>query len=77
VSDVTHKMKTQVKEIKGVTTSGRIGTRYEHNIKVGNLVRHSDGREGEVVGDGFAGMPEVKLPDGHTVLWCPYDIDVQ
>ena len=67
-------MKTQAKEIKAVTESGRIGTRYEHDIQVGDLVRHRDGREGEVVGPGMAGMPEVRLPDGRTMFWFPHDI---
>lgn len=70
-------MKAQVKEIKGVTASGRVGTRYEHNIKVGDLVRHRDGREGKVVGPGMAGMPEVELAGGVTCFFFPSDLELR
>jgi hypothetical protein len=69
--------KPEVKEIKSKGRSGTTFVRFEHNIKIGDLVRRmDDGREGKIVGEGLAGMPEVELPRGFTVYWYPYDVEI-
>ena len=62
------------KTIKAVTSTGRIGTAYETDLVVWSKVKHRDGRQGTYLGEGLAGMPEVRLESGHTVLWFPSDI---
>jgi hypothetical protein len=69
-------MKPTVTEVHGRTASGRIGTRYEHNLKIGDKVKHVDGRDGVIVGDGMAGMPEIEMPDGVTCMFFPQDLTV-
>lgn len=50
--------------------------RYEHDgINVGTSWLHKPkGEIVEVVGDGMAGMPEVKFEDGHTIFAYPQDL---
>ncbi len=62
-------------QVKTVT-NGRGGVRFEHDaFKVGTRCLHAGtGEEVEVVGDGMAGMPEVKFADGHTIFAFPQDL---
>lgn len=67
---------TQYKTVTGRTARGTLGIRYEHELKVGTRVRVSDGREGVIVSDGLAGMPEVEFPGGATCLYSPGNLTV-
>jgi hypothetical protein len=69
-------MKPKVIVITGRTLSGKKGIRYEHTLKIGTLVKVSDGREGEIIGKGMAGMPEVEFEDGSTCLYTPSDLEI-
>ena len=68
-------MKADVKEIKGITNSGRKGTRWESNINIGDRVRDG-GRDGTVISDGMAGMPEVEFDDGTSELCFPSQLEI-
>lgn len=69
-------MKPKVMVITGRTLSGKKGIRYEHTLKIGTRVKVSDGREGEIVGKGMAGMPEVEFSDGSTCLYSPGNLEI-
>ena len=69
-------MKPQVKTITGITSKGRKGTRFEHDIKIGSKVKTADGREGVVISDGICGMPEVEYPDGCSDYCFPGQLEI-
>lgn len=57
-------------------TNGRGGVRFEHKgFGVGTAWIHAPTSERvEVVGEGMAGMPEVRFADGHTIYAFPQDL---
>lgn len=69
-------MKPKVMIITGRTLSGKTGTKYEHNLRPGMKVRTPEGLEGEIVGKGLAGMPEVQFADGSTTYEYPASLEI-
>ena len=69
-------MKTKTKKIEGTTSRGTKGFRFESNLEIGMRVKDGFGDEGEIVGAGIAGMPEVKYADGHTDCVMPHELEI-
>ena len=50
------------------------GRRFEHGIKIGDYVLMERGGVDvklKVIGNGMAGMPELELPEGGTIMAFP------